>query len=488
MNVGQGLRALPGAILAVYLGMGCTGEKAAPAAASTHATGERTAPLEGSPFKVREINPESRPSSFFAPPTVFLELGDTVLFGASDKVHGTELWRTDGTAAGTSMVLDLLPGPTGSDPSHAVVMNGQAYFLAASTDSWQSGLWRTDGTSQGTVMVKSLQGLGSFLHQRDGVLYIGTSDPDTHGSGFALWRSDGTPEGTVRLHREPASVGGIGAHSSTWLGDTLLFTASRADQSMTLWKSDGTARGTTLVKNLSPGANYLSAFGLVTCGAQAFLWSLRDYGRYVLWRTDGSDAGTLRLKDVDTTNPENVVRPPVSWLACLGNAVYFSAWDADVGVELWKSDGTVAGTLRVADLFPGAGSASPRGFTVHEGAVYFLADDGVTGTELWRTDGTPHGTSRVADVAPGAASSTEGRPENRMISSPGALFFIADDGVHGRELWKTDGTTAGTVRLSDNGATGYGFHELHGFWSRGTLHFWSRDDELWKSNGTAEGT
>ena len=79
---------------------------------------------------------DSHPGSFVALPD------DTVLFAADDGVHGRELWRTDGTAAGTAMVADLTPGPTGSAPRELTVVDGIAYFTAGATE-----FWRSDGTA-----------------------------------------------------------------------------------------------------------------------------------------------------------------------------------------------------------------------------------------------------------------------------------------------------------------------------------------------------
>jgi len=81
------------------------------------------------------------------------------------------------------------------------------------------------------------------------------------------------------------------------------------------------------------------------------------------------------------------------------NAVYFSAFDGASGFELWKSDGTEAGTVRVKDINPGAGGSSPFGFTVLNNTLYFSADDGTNGFELWKSDGTEAGTVRVKDIS-----------------------------------------------------------------------------------------
>ena len=75
------------------------------------------------------------------------------------------------------------------------------------------------------------------------------------------------------------------------------------------------------------------------------------------------------------------------------------------GQELWKSDGTAAGTTLVKNIRPGSGtSSSPRELTNVNGTLFFVADDGVTGQELWKSDGTAAGTVLVRDIHPGSGS------------------------------------------------------------------------------------
>ncbi len=103
------------------------------------------------------------------------------------------------------------------------------------------------------------------------------------------------------------------------------------------------------------------------------------------------------VKDIDTTtgvgNVSNIVN--------VGGAAYFTASDGSTGVELWRSNGTSAGTILVADINPGAGSSNPQNLTAVGSVLYFTANDGTTGVELWKSDGTAGGTVRVADISPG---------------------------------------------------------------------------------------
>jgi ELWxxDGT repeat protein len=91
------------------------------------------------------------------------------------------------------------------------------------------------------------------------------------------------------------------------------------------------------------------------------------------------------------------------------------------------------------------------------GQVFFAADDGVHGKELWVNDGSPSGDQFLGDLCPGACSSNP----TSLVHFGGLLYFVADDGVHGREIWRTDGTAAGTTLAVDvNPGVGDGVDSL----------------------------
>src|SRR5206468_2790908 len=89
-----------------------------------------------------------------------------------------------------------------------------------------------------------------------------------------------------------------------------------------------------------------------------------------------------------------------------GNTLYFHGTDDTHGAELWKTDGTAAGTVMVADVCPGLCSSAPSYFATNGTRVFFTANDGVHGEEPWITDGTPGGTHMLADLEPGSGGSS----------------------------------------------------------------------------------
>jgi ELWxxDGT repeat protein len=163
------------------------------------------------------------------------------------------------------------------------------------------------------------------------------------------------------------------------------------------------------------------------------------------WVTDGTAAGTRLLADV-FPGPATSVGVGS---AAVGALRYFVANDGFHGHELWKTDGTPEGTSLVMDINPGAASAF--GVSCFAGGfrdVFFLASDGQSGEEMWRSDGTAKGTFRVADLAAGPASSSPSnifRSFERCRRSGARIYFVADDGTTGNELWSVPLATSMNV-------------------------------------------
>ncbi|HEX4960651.1 MAG TPA: ELWxxDGT repeat protein [Thermoanaerobaculia bacterium] len=427
----------------------------------------------------------------------FVPLGTNVLFVHDDGIHGLELWRTDGTAAGTAMVKDICPGACWGSIRGGVVWNGFYYFGA---DDGVHGLelWRSDGTAAGTTLVVDLDpGLpGGFsgLLAAGGTLYL-AADDGVHGT--ELWKTDGTAAGTVLV--KDVNPGPAGSFPRLWLdaGGKLLLNADDGVHGREPWISDGTPGGTALLKDVNPGtasssSPYVQAWAdAAALPGGSFVFSADDgtHGAE-LWVSDGTPGGTALLTDIapgaNSSSPFN--------LTPLAGRILFRACDDTNGCELWGTNGTAAGTVLIKDIAPGQASSSPFELASFGGQVYFEAQDPTSGRELWRTDGTAAGTVLVKDVNPGPGSAFTQFNRYQLAPMGSALYFFADDGTHGPELWKTDGTAAGTALVKDifpgtTGSFGLGFAGMATLGGRLFFDAITADGyEPWVSDGTATGT
>ncbi|RKI64672.1 HYR domain-containing protein [Corallococcus sp. AB049A] len=440
---------------------------------------------------IQDFNPGS--GSFVPPyiPPLLTVSNGSIFFKGDNGTSGFELWKTDGTAAGTQLVRDIWPGAGGSHPSGFLDVNGTLYFIASDASTGDE-LWKTDGTPAGTVRVKDIRpgNLGSSPSSLTAVGNTVYFLADDGVSGRELWKTDGTDAGTVRVRDILPGTASPSLASLTAVGSTLFFVADDGVSGKELWKTDGTAAGTVRVKDIWPGAIGSAPSSLVQ--RNGFLYFAADDGVYgrELWMSDGTEAGTVLLRNIHTT-PRNSF--PASMMD-LNGTLLFTAINGVHGRELWKTDGTAAGTVLLKDINPGPASASPTGFVRVEDTLYFAAEDAAGGAELWKTDGTSAGTVRVKDIRPGATGSLN--LQDVVLTRVGrTLYFAADDGVSGKELWKTDGTETGTVRVKDirAGATGSITQSVPAFGNVGGVLYFAANDgtsglELWKTDGTSAGT
>ncbi|WP_428306314.1 ELWxxDGT repeat protein [Lacipirellula sp.] len=181
-------------------------------------------------------------------------------------------------------------------------------------------------------------------------------------------------------------------------------------------------------------------------------------------------------------------------IVTIGGTAYFSANDGASGKELWKSDGTPEGTVRVKDIFPGAKGSNPAHLTEFQGVLYFAATDRVgdvgaypsVDVELWRSDGTETGTYRVKDLVPGFRPSDV----SNLTNVGGTLFFTAATLENSRmSLWKSDGTDVGTAVIAiPNPDPFSGSTPPNILGSVGDAVLFTVNAELWRSDGAASGT
>jgi ELWxxDGT repeat protein len=328
-------------------------------------------------------------------------------FGAWSLL-GQELWRSDGTPAGTYCVRDLNTNGNGDVVVHRT-WNGRVLFSGTDGAGTGYGLWSTNGSAAGTEPLAATTIAASCVW--NGSLYFTASD--------SLWRTDGTPAGTVQVQW------GLGSGPSAMVAAGAQFFVVY-DHSV-VWRSDGTAAGTVPIATLEQ----IESIAALPSGVVLFAGDDGTAG-LELWRSDGSAAGTYQLADlwpgIDGSEPHDLC----TW----NGAVWFGATDGQQE-ELWRSDGSIGGTTMV-DVHTGPVSSGPMHLVPGSTRLWFVAYDSGTGHEVWRTDGTQGGTQRVSDIYPGIFGSN---PADLQWDGTW-LWFSADDGTHGRELWRTNGTTA----------------------------------------------
>jgi ELWxxDGT repeat protein len=412
-------------------------------------------------------------------PQELINVNGTIFFRANDGINGAELWKSDGTAAGTVMVKDIYTSGS-SNPQHLTNVNGTVYFIANdNTNGYE--LWKSDGTTAGTAMVKNINpGVANSnpdnLTNVNGILFFSATDGT---NGIELWKSDGTSAGTIMVKDIYAGAGNAQPQNFCNSGGTLFFTADNGSANgIELWKSDGTTAGTVMIKDIWPGTGNSNPGNLTSVGSIVFFKANESASGIELWKSDGTTAGTVLVLDINT----GVSDSSPDYLTDVDGTLFFAANKSGQGLELWKSDGTGAGTVLVKDIRSGAQGSSLQYITNVNGTAFLSATDGVVGQELWKSDGTTAGTVLVKDIKVGGAST--GSFPDQLCNLNGILFFQADDGTNGIELWKSDGTTAGTVLVQDI-RTGIGnANPINLIAADGVLYFQATENtygkELWK--------
>ena len=373
-------------------------------------------------------------------------------YSAPGVTPDVELCRTGGTRAGTWRVKDIAPEGASSSPRDLVNVGGKLFFVA------NGELWKSDGTSSGTKLVKKVQVATGSMTNVDGTLFFAAHDPAA-ALGYELWKSDGTANGTVMVRDIRPGPGAavpvnevIGANSSnpaqlTNVGGVLYFTANDGTHGIELWRSDGTAGGTRLVKDVAPGAASAGVSELTNLKGTLLFRASDGTSGNQLWKSNGTISGTVMVKDsfFKGTGPLGVDQyAGPRFLTEFKGAVLFAANDGTSGYELWRTDGTAAGTTLVKEIAPGPSGANPSQL-IEADSVVFFSIEGEESIELWKTDGTSGGTALVAALAPLGSDRVAG-PAFGLV---GQLFFSFNDGIHGTELWTSDGTAAGTRLVKD---------------------------------------
>jgi ELWxxDGT repeat protein len=382
-------------------------------------------------------------------PTLISVTPHGAIFPGLEPDYDSELFRTDGTPAGTGKLLELNPVPYGSDPDDAVRVGDRVVFRGQE----DLGLWSTDGTAEGTTRLRERDVTGEI--GSDGTTaYFGARDGH-------VWRTDGTPAGT-------RSIFDGGFAPATFLpagrvGSEFVFSA-RKDGRAELWRTDGTRASLLQGDNEDLGR-------VAATGPRALLLS-----------TGGGLLATDGTRVTPTGQPNHVgSRDAVA----VDDGFLIAGYDDEHGAELWHLDEDGRDPRLASDVNPGRYGSSPRWFARVRTGVLFLDVSGaqavwrradLRGTavkpltalqgevteratvvdgfayitmanadryRLYRTDGTDGGTTLLSEFDYGFDAPA------LFTGFAGTVWFTAGDGEHGVELWRTDGTAAGTRLARD---------------------------------------
>jgi ELWxxDGT repeat protein len=388
---------------------------------------------------VKDINPGGGNASFPTSGSQLVNVNGTLYFVANKSGVGWELWKSNGTAAGTVLVKDIVAGSGSSNPAQLTNVNGTLFFTAETATNGRE-LWKSNGTAAGTVLVKDIR----------------------PGSGYGFYF--GLTDTLVNMN------------------GTLFFTANNGVNGVELWKSNGTAAGTVMVKDIRPGALSSSPALLTNVNGTLFFVANDGVTGPELWKSNGTAAGTQLVKNINPSGGFHITE-----LKAVNGTLFFTAIDSTNGLELWKSNGTATGTMLVKNINTATfASSNPTNLTNVNGTLFFTANNGVNGVELWKSNGTAVGTVLVKDITPGV----NGTSFTNLTSVGSKLFFRGPGTGASLALWVSNGTSAGTVKLAPNGLALPGLANGSPMITdvNGVAYFRSGANDLWKSDGIVAGT
>jgi len=384
------------------------------------------------PELVKDINPDGSSNVYS------LSAGSEELFffaQTENDSNSMQLWRSDGTAQGTLQVSDFVPNEYFFYYSNTnnLAVDSIYYFSTRRQSDNGYELWRSDGTSTGTYKLIDLPDYLDPRYQAAGAgglyYFVPWSDPEY---GRELWVSDGTVSGTRLVKDIKPGTGSSSPHELIEVNDRLYFVVGD-----NLWTSDGTETGTRQVTSFEEefygGLNHIiNVNGLIYI-------AYSNTSGHSLWRYDTASGQTVHVRNfgyISSDAPES---------AAVGDILFFIAQEVDSNLyDLWKTDGTLAGTVVVKHIGEINGGYTDWDLTNVNGTLLFRANDGTHGWELWKSDGTSSGTFMIKDVVEGV----NGSYLYCFTAVGDTLFFAHKKTDYVTNLWMSDGTEAGTVNTN----------------------------------------
>lgn len=351
------------------------------------------------------------------------------------------------SSIGYAQIEEFLPRSFSGKP---VILNDKMLFNYF-TPEFGSELWVTDGTTEGTQLLvdiitgpNSSNPIISDFYIIDDVLYFrGANTP------HSVWRTDGTPQGTFQLVNNNQI---LDATAFVKCNGFILFISKIGgnDTMWRLWRMTTFANSEVPIINTFDGKviNNVTPNSIVKLNETTVMFGANtNQDGWAIFGTTGATTDMIIDLYQGNNSTYNNYRQ-ISFPRNIDNKIYFQGFEEETGFELWTSLGSASSTNLFKDINPNNtvvnAGGSPIDYTKVGNTIYFTANDGINGREVWKTNGTAASTQMVKDITPGNASSL---PQS-LIEFNGFLYFLQTDGTNGRQVWKTDGTELGTVMLT----------------------------------------
>lgn len=375
----------------------------------------------------------SNPSGLGLNPEHFVEYNGFMYFIGNYALDTKQyLWKSDGTWAGSTRVKEINPGTPGtrySSVNSIQVVNNLMYFF----DTYQKSLWRSDGTANGTFTIMKGNSIYKLAELNSKVYFFALN-----ANNFAeFWQTDGTVNGTQlikTLESQKITFVNWPSFNLIKFKNKLVFDGVDNLNGVQLWESDGTSNGTKLLRKLALTKTFSTAKNFILMNDILFFGSDDSSGNHKLWRSDGTEKGTYAFSDK--------FRNAWNYFIVFKDKLYFNAHDNSIGGnfgQLFVTDGTDTGTHVVySKVFKLSGvnlSFDPSNFTIMNNELYMTAASESYGYQIWKTDGTTLGTVRIT-----AHDSLKGKPQNLKVFDNHIIYLAGIYSVYTPLMHYTNGT------------------------------------------------
>ena len=386
-----------------------------------------------------------------------------------------------------SLVKDLNPGTNNSTFDYSFTFKNKLYSEAV-FDRKRRAI-ASDGTEVGTKVITyeapPLFGTTPITTELEEYtnFYLTTNDSLYIATGKSLLITDGNVNKVVNpdkdLYNNFKSMTDLALFKGDiyFSADYRVTTPTFQNFGQSLFKYNG--KSITKVKDVLSGSSFFNRSKISNSNYLFFVGFTPETGNE-LWRSDGTEAGTVLVKDIREGN-KGGINSALEHAIVFNDILYFAAEsDTSIGEELWRSDGTETGTYMVKNIsetnFP---DSEPAQFVIYNNQLYFFAKSrGEKSGEhqkydLWKTDGTEDGTIKIKEI--GARIGDGGFQDGKVILFKEEIFFKG-----GGKLWKSDGTEDGTMVIADANTV---FNAEDALAIYNNELFFVNGSSLWKTDG-----